>query len=212
MHALPVLMCTQDEALWQHWRQIQGERWLPARGQSLLDLQRWKEQGRQMVVLDAALPKLADWSDSALNGQLEDLTVLVLTARPSDDLGRRCLSRGACGYAHAYSPAVELDKILQSVADGNIWMGRSLLQRLLQDVDSRLPNGADAVAAEWAVGLTAREQEVARQAAVGKSNQEIAEHLSISERTVRAHLSAVFEKLQISDRLMLALKVHGIHY
>ena len=78
--------------------------------------------------------------------------------------------------------------------------------RLLQDVGTRLPEPG----AQWAEALSPREQEVARFAAMGDSNAEIAERLSISERTVRAHLSAIFEKLQVSDRLMLALKVHGI--
>ena len=51
---------------------------------------------------------------------------------------------------------------------------------------------------------------MARLAAVGYSNAEIAQKLLITERTVRAHLSAVFDKLQVDDRLQLALKVHGI--
>ncbi|MCT9812908.1 response regulator transcription factor [Acidovorax sp. Be4] len=207
MQVLPVLMVTQDAALWRDWQQIGSAGWLPARGQSLLDLARWKQQERQLVVLDAELPRLPDWSDEAWNGHFKGLKVLVLSARPGDDSGRQALARGACGYAHSYTAAAVLDRILQNIDDGNIWMGRTLLQRLLQDVDSRLP----AAGSDWAIGLTQREQEVARHAAIGESNIDIAERLGISERTVRAHLSAVFEKLQVSDRLMLALKVHGIH-
>lgn len=199
-------MVTQNAALWHAWQQIERAGWLPARGQSLQDLARWKQQGRQLVVLDAELPKLPDWNDAASRAHFQDLTVLVLSARPLDDAGRQVLARGACGYAHSHMSAQMLDRVLQSIVDGNIWMGRSLLQRLLQDVDSRLPR-ADAA---WGAGLTLREQEVARHAAVGESNPAIAQRLGISERTVRAHLSAVFEKLQVSDRLMLALKVHGI--
>ena len=56
MNALPVLMLTQDATLWQEWQQIAGPQWMPARGQSLADLQRWKQQGRTVVVLDAAEP------------------------------------------------------------------------------------------------------------------------------------------------------------
>ena len=55
MNALPVLMLTQDATLWQEWQQIAGPQWMPARGQSLADLQRWKQQGRTVVVLDAAV-------------------------------------------------------------------------------------------------------------------------------------------------------------
>ncbi len=207
MQALPVLMVTQDAALRSGWQQIENSGWLPAHGQSLQDLARWKQQARQLVVLDAELPRLPDWSDAAWNGHFQGLKVLVLSARPGDDSGRQALARGACGYAHTLTSAVVLDRILRNIEDGSIWMGRTLLQRLLQDVDSRLPAAGSA----WASGLTQREQEVARHAAIGESNPDIAERLGISERTVRAHLSAVFDKLHVSDRLMLALKVHGIH-
>ena len=85
-------------------------------------------------------------------------------------------------------------------------MGRSLVQRFLRLVDSR----AGTQAAWHNDVLTERESTVARQAAIGDSNQEIATALGITERTVKAHLSAVFEKLGVSDRLQLALRVHGI--
>jgi DNA-binding NarL/FixJ family response regulator len=58
--------------------------------------------------------------------------------------------------------------------------------------------------------LTQREREIANLAANGASNQLIADNCGISERTVKAHLSAVFTKLNVSDRLQLALRVHGI--
>ena len=58
--------------------------------------------------------------------------------------------------------------------------------------------------------LTDRESEVTLQAAHGATNAEIADALGITERTVKAHLSAVFDKLGVSDRLQLALRVHGI--
>ena len=206
MNTLPVLLLTQDATLWQNWQQIAGPQWMPARGQSLVDLQRWKQQGRSLVVLDAALPQLPAHSDDRWAELLQGLQVLVLSNRPGDEEGRQLLSRGACGYAHAQSNAEVLSRMLQSMAGGNIWLGRSLLQRLLRDVDARLPEAE----VDWAEPLSAREQEVARYASLGDSNAEIAERMSISERTVRAHLSAVFEKLQVQDRLMLTLKVHGI--
>lgn len=206
MHALPVLMLTQDAALWQHWQQTACAQWLPARGTSLADLERWKQKNRSLVVLDAALPQLPLWNDARWVELLGDMKLLVLSTHPSDEVARQALAAGCSGYAHAYSTPTTLTNILHSIATGNIWMGRSLLQRLLQDVDARLPEPG----MQWAEQLSRREQEVARFAAMGESNAEIAERLSISERTVRAHLSAIFEKLQVQDRLMLALKVHGI--
>ena len=87
-----------------------------------------------------------------------------------------------------------------------MWLGQSLLSRLLSQVSSHLPQRSNA----WQAELTPREIDVAQRAALGHSNALIAEDLGISERTVRAHLGAIFNKLNISDRLMLVLKVHGL--
>ena len=57
--------------------------------------------------------------------------------------------------------------------------------------------------------LSAREKDVARAVAAGKSNKEVAKELDITERTVKAHLSAVFEKLHVRDRLQLVLVFSG---
>ena len=212
MNALPVLMLTQDATLWHGWQQIAGSHWMPARGQSLADLQRWRQQGRSLVVLDANLPQLPAAGDARWLDLLQGLQVLVLSNRPGDEEGRQLLAKGAGGYAHAQSSPEVLERMLQSMASGNIWLGRSLLQRLLSDVGQRLPPVTPQARddAAWAAGLTPREQAVAELAALGKSNIDIAAELGITERTVRAHLSATFEKLGTSDRLQLALKVHGI--
>lgn len=203
---IPVLLVTQDAALQKQWQAADSDRWVVAFGTDLQDVQRWRVQGRQLVVIDAELPKLLPWKDASWRSHFSDIKVLVLSRKPTDEVGRAVLSAGAAGYAHALTPWSEVDRILSTIADGNIWLGRSLLQRLLSDIDSRLPE----VPKAWAVNLTLREQEVALLASTGASNPAIAQQLDITERTVRAHLSAVFEKLKVSDRLMLALKVHGI--
>lgn len=204
---IPVLFVTQSAALRQRWQEMRNHDWLPALGTSLQDLARWRQQGRQLVVLDAELPALPGWSELQWKQHFVDLKVLVLTAKPTDEAGRKVLAAGASGYAHSATTEAALDRILSSIEDGNIWLGRSLLQRLLRDIDQRISASTSA----WAQGLTQREQEVAFLAATGESNALIAQRLSITERTVRAHLSSVFEKLQVTDRLMLALKVHGVH-
>lgn len=205
MHARVVLFLTHDDTLWDHWRGLEVEQWLPARGRTLDDLTRWREQGRTLVLLDVGLPRLPAWDDPAWNEHLRDLKVTVATMRTSDAEGKQILAAGASGYVHAYSPVKALNTVLQTVSAGSVWMGPTLLARLLRDLDQRLPRQGD-----WADGLTVREKEVAERAAIGHSNQAIADALNITERTVRAHLSAVFEKLGVSDRLLLALKVHGI--
>jgi len=206
MKPTPVLLITHDDLLWQHWRALDPARWMAARGRGLADLQRWREQGRALAVLDADVPKLPSWHDPSWTPAVAGLQVVVASASPNDEQGTQALGAGAHGYCHSYAQPAALAQALEVVASGGIWMGRSLVSRLLKLVTER---AQDAYA--WDAGrLTEREITVARYAASGQANAQIAEALGITERTVKAHLSAVFDKLGVTDRLQLALLVHGI--
>ena len=207
MQDVPILMVTQDPALWERCQMLTTLGWQPHRGIYLEELQSWKAVGKHLVILDLALPDLPDWNDHSWKTYFSGLRVLGLSAHLSDSEGHQLLASGACGYAHSHLTADAIARILLSIEDGSIWMGRSLLQKLLHDIEERLPPVQEDA---WAAGLSQRETEVAKHAAMGHSNAEIAMELQITERTVRAHLSAVFEKLKVQDRLQLALKVHGI--
>jgi len=207
MQTTPILLITHDDHLWQHWRSIDAGRWLPARGRDLSDLRRWRAQGRRLAVLDAGLPRLPGWSAPEWAAELVELSLVVASARPNDEEGTQALGAGASGYCHSYAPAEALSQVLEAAQAGAVWMGRSLVSRLLRLVEARTPPEDEA----WHRNrLTSREQAVARRAARGESNAEIAAALGITERTVKAHLSSAFEKLEVSDRLQLALRVHGI--
>lgn len=205
MAAVSVLLLTHDDALHQHWSGLNPESWLTVRGRQLRDLRDWAEAGHRLVVLDNTLPGLPDWHDATLMADLQALDVVVSSMRPDDEAGRQALAAGAKGYIHAYMPATALDTVLKTVHAGSVWLGPTLLARLLRQIDRRLLQRE-----AWYEGLTQREKEVAERVAIGHSNQAIADALGITERTVRAHISAAFEKLQVTDRLMLALKVHGV--
>ncbi|MGN1057660.1 MAG: LuxR C-terminal-related transcriptional regulator [Comamonas sp.] len=208
MPAKPVLIVTQDNHLWTAWQQLEQWGWQCKRGLSMDDLQHWHSTGNDLAVIDMDLPTLAAMDTRQRLQLWGAMRVLLLSKHLHDDQGRAVLAQGASGYAHAYAPSEMLSRILQSLEEGAIWMGRSLLQRLLKDIDQRLP--PEKISADWQQHLSIREKEVAQLASVGQTNAEIGQQLGITERTVRAHLSAVFEKLRVVDRLQLALKVHGI--
>ncbi len=205
MQAGSVLLVTHDDLLWQQWRQLDTAGWLPARGDGIQHLMGWREQGRGVVLLDAGMPQLPNWNEPLWREHFDNLRIVVASPRPSDEEGKRALAAGASGYVHTYTPITNLATVLQTVAAGGVWLGPTLLARLLRQIDQNMPRQVD-----WAATLTHREKEVAERAAIGHSNQAIADALSISERTVRAHLSTVFQKLGVNDRLFLALRVHGV--
>ena len=108
------------------------------------------------------------------------------------------------------------------MAHGGLWVGPDLLQRLVNSAQAALalrsapatpaapappvaPAGG-AAANLWSK-LTPREMQVARAVTAGRSNREVAELMFISERTVKAHLSVVFGKLGVKNRVQLVLSL-----
>lgn len=203
-----VWVATQDEALWQRCQGLHAAGWALQRAEALPALWEQSTQAGDMLILDARLPGFPGWADVSVQQLLRRCPTLVLSPMPSNDLGYQVLDAGAQGFAHVYTAEDMLPQIIGSIEQGGVWVGRSLLSQLLSNLAQRMP--ASKEHSHWAQGLTPREEEVAQMAAIGTSNQVIAQTLDITERTVRAHMSAILEKLQVSDRLMLALKVHGI--
>lgn len=140
-----------------------------------------------------------------------ELPVIALSDLPSDEQGLIALSAGVSGYCNGHAATAVLRQVADTVLNGGVWVGQWLLQRLLAGVARvAAQKYAPPEPSAWASGLTEREAEVARAVASGASNKEIANRLDITERTVKAHLGSVFDKLKLRDRLQLTLLVNGI--
>lgn len=139
------------------------------------------------------------------------LPIIALSDVPSEEQGLIALSAGMAGYCNGHAAPVVLRQVAGTVLGGGVWVGQALLQRLLTGV-ARIAakKFTPPEISNWASDLTEREIEVARAAASGASNKEIASRLDITERTVKAHLGSVFDKLKLRDRLQLTLLVNGI--
>ena len=133
--------------------------------------------------------------------------IVALSDTPSDNQALDLMERGAVGYCHSHAGAAMLKQVETVVSNQGLWVGPTLLRRL---ISSSLPSLPDRIAATGPLGtLSAREREVAVAVSRGASNKEIARELLITERTVKAHLSAIFLKLGVRDRLHLALIVRS---
>ncbi len=165
------------------------------------------------------------------------LRVVVMSPAPDTSEGAKALNLGAKGYVHLYSSVDLFTQVSLVVDNGGLWVGPELMQRLVAATRQLItpgalarrglvavnPNGADSspnpapapkaapmgLTALAAAGLSLREAEVALAVADGLSNREVAAKLEITERTVKAHLSAAFEKMGVRDRLQLVLRVSG---
>ena len=203
------IFVTFDEGLKRHWAHALGS----ARACEIPEhspISRLMTQ-TGTVWVDLATPELPDWKSEQWSAVLQrkELLVIAASSSPSDDEGIAALDAGCVAYCHAFSDAVTLRRVQQVVRAGNVWIGQTLMNRLLKNT-AKLGVATVNLPTNWQSELTTREIEIAKLAASGASNLLIAANCKITERTVKAHLSAVFEKLHVKDRLQLALKVHGI--
>ena len=156
-----------------------------------------------------ALPKdcifVVQLEEQADIGQIIEITklginVVCVTNKPSDEQGITLFQHGIKGYANTFSSVNRIVQLLSTVESGNVWLGASIMQSLILKIQT--PPSED-----WKELLTEREVESALQVLEGLSNKEIALKLGITERTVKAHLKNVFQKLNVNDRLALVLKI-----
>ena len=131
--------------------------------------------------------------------------VVVLSNLPSNEEGLRAFSAGVVGYCNALALPDVLRQVATVVGQGGLWVGQDLMQRLLSALTARATAGSAAISA-----LSTREHQVALAVARGGTNKEISRAMGITERTVKAHLTAIFEKLGVRDRLQLSLIVNGV--
>ncbi len=146
------------------------------------------------------------WQDelAALTRAHEGVRIIALAEMPDEDEALQALELGARGYCHARAVPSLLREAALAVEHGGLWVGPTLLARFLGALRRQAPVAAQD---DQLRTLSVRELEVARAVAEGLANKEVAARLGIGERTVKAHLGAVFDKLGVRDRLQLALQM-----
>jgi two-component system, NarL family, nitrate/nitrite response regulator NarL len=135
--------------------------------------------------------------------------VLVLTGVQNPDSHRRAIRRGAMGIVLKEHAAEQLLKAIKKVYEGEVWIERSMMGSMIQEISK--PPVVDPELAKIG-SLTEREREVIALVGEGLKNKQVGERLFISETTVTHHLSSVFSKLEVSDRLELIIYAfrHGL--
>jgi len=131
--------------------------------------------------------------------------LIAISQVPEPGIALECLKLGISGYCHALSAPDHLLQVNQVVSNGGYWLGEELVQRLVGTLEKQTLPGNGLHQNNPLAQLSPREQQVALQVRKGAANKEIALSLFISERTVKAHLGSIFQKLGIRDRLQLVL-------
>lgn len=152
-----------------------------------------------VVVMDLRMRGMDGIEATALLAATPDAPpVLVLTTFDDDEMLSGALRAGAAGFLLKDSSADDLIRAVRTVAEGASWLDPAVTGRVLRSYRDSAP--APTPDADVVRLLTARELEVLRAIAAGRSNAEIAADLVISELTVKSHVGRIFAKLDVRDR------------
>ncbi|MEU7230223.1 response regulator transcription factor [Streptomyces chrestomyceticus] len=132
--------------------------------------------------------------------------VIMLTTFDLDDYVHTALRNGASGFLLKDTSPRDLTNAVRTVAEGSAMLTPKVTQRLIDTFAGLEPDGAAEARQRLSV-LTGREDEVVRAVARGLSNAEIGRALIMSEGTVKAHVSRALAKLNLSNRVQMALLV-----
>ncbi len=168
-----------------------------------------REHRPDVVLMDIRMPQLDGLEATEQIGSWPDPPkVIVLTTFDADDYVARALGAGASGFLlKDTAPAAIIDAI-RKVADGDPMLSPSVTTRLIAQLTAGAAPDRTRAARGRLERLTEREQEVAVAVGAGLSNADIAARLYLSVPTVKAHIGRLFTKLEVTNRVQIAICVH----
>lgn len=158
-----------------------------------------------VLLLDIRMPTLDGLSAlPEIRVKSPHTKVMILSGFLDEEFIVKALQSGARGYLLKTLTHKELAKAIRALHAGELWAERRILSLVVEELRHRLQEAKNPSAVKGEI-LTNREQEVVRWVMQGKTNKEIAAELTISEKTVKSHVSSIFSKLGVSRRLELLL-------
>ncbi|MET8154665.1 response regulator transcription factor, partial [Actinoplanes sp. NPDC005259] len=144
----------------------------------------------------------------SLRGRASAPEVIVLTTFDADEFVLRALRAGASGFLLKDTPPVEILQAVRRVAGGEATLSPTVTRQLIAHVAAPDPGGSRRRALTALERLSERERDVALLLGQGRSNAEISAELFMSVATVKAHVSRLLVKLDLNNRVQVALLVH----
>lgn len=132
-----------------------------------------------------------------INKKHKDVAVIMLSMHVKEDYIQRSLKAGAAGYILKDSPKEELIKAIKEVANGGKYFAGEVSQLMVSSYVNKVGDFNDKK--KKSTGLTSRELEIIKLLSDGKSNQIIADELSISHRTVDTHRTNIMQKVKVKN-------------
>jgi DNA-binding NarL/FixJ family response regulator len=172
-----------------------------------------REHLPDVVLMDIRMPQMDGITATAALRRLDPAPrVIVLTTYQADEQVLSALRAGAAGFLLKHTPPADIVRAVRLVASGEAMLSPSVTRTLLSHfADTRASDRRRAAAGRLAL-LTDRERDVALAVASGAPNAEIAAGLFMSEATVKAHVSRLFTKLDVTNRVQIAIVVHDAEH
>jgi DNA-binding NarL/FixJ family response regulator len=184
--------------------------WQIAEFASAEELLRFAGEGFDLVVIGAATAEHVDLRQiEAVRDVLADTPVVVIAENGNPQRARQILSTGARGFLPASLSLKVLMGAFDLVLAGGVYVPSSLIEAA--SARSGAENGSERPAEPWSE-LTRRQRDVLALISQGKSNKLIADALSMSESTVKAHVKQIIKRLHVSNRTQAALLATGQGY
>ena len=166
-------------------------------------------QNPDVVLLDLELGDIngLDLIEKVIS-QKPDVKFAILTSHINEHVINKAMKMGIYGYILKDINSEFLDMIVKSVSKGAMWIDKKAVQ-ILRELNPNVVPNAQMSRSNFKsthANLTAREYEVLKLVVDGKSNQQIADELNISEHTSKAHVCNIIQKLVVDDRTQAAVK------
>lgn len=208
-----LLLCSRNDTVLEKWRPALNKKWQTSQAKSLTELFSKIDGEKIDIILLHRSMIDAEQLRQVCSLRNAGLKIFVFSDRPDDNEGTFCLQLGCVGYANTYIRADTLVAAIETILSGRVWVGSSLMQYIIRSMattpqaEQREPG--QQLSNPLLAQLSKRELQIATLVADGLHNNEIAEELEITERTVKAHLSSIYAKTNTKGRLNLALLING---
>jgi DNA-binding NarL/FixJ family response regulator len=167
------------------------------------------EHRPDVVLMDIRMPRMDGLTATErLRARREPPEIIILTTFDSDEHIVRAMRAGASGFLLKHTPPAEIVRAIRLVAAGEPMLSPSVLRQVMSQVAQTGTDPRRDRARQALDRLSANERAVARLLGQGRTNAEISRELLVSVATVKAYVSRLLTKLELNNRVQVALLVH----
>jgi two-component system nitrate/nitrite response regulator NarL len=204
---MAILLSSANKSVITRWENLLGGQYPLEQVTLLRELKsRCTEKRFDLILLHRPLVDMAAFSE--LRRAVPLSKFFLLSDQPNEEEGLAFLKLGIVGYGNTYISQARLVEAVRVISGGAVWLGQKVIQQLILESYSKAKERVAPGSGQKLVDLTRAEHKVAELVARGQSNLEIAFNLKITERTVKAHLTSIYEKTKTGSRLSLALLIN----